>query len=105
MASFILYGTLAVPLLILQHSNYKLPGWMEKYARIVFATPGWHKIHHSDHQPLTDSHYGDVFTFWDRLFGTWQPVQPEEIRFGLKDFEGDERQKALYLLKSPFIRD
>lgn len=104
MTSFILYGTLALPLLILQHSNYKMPGWVEKYGRLLFSTPGWHKIHHSDEQALTDSHYGDVFTFWDRIFGTWKPVRPEEIQYGLKEFSREDQHRAGYLLKSPFIK-
>jgi sterol desaturase/sphingolipid hydroxylase (fatty acid hydroxylase superfamily) len=100
--AFVLYGTLALPLLVLQHSNVKLPDGLEKYARWVFATPGWHKIHHSSDQRQTDSHYGDVFTFWDRLFGTWYPVQPHEIRYGLAEFAQDDQHKVGYLLASPF---
>jgi sterol desaturase/sphingolipid hydroxylase (fatty acid hydroxylase superfamily) len=103
MTSFIIYGTLALPLLVLQHSNFKIPSWIEKYGRYIFSTPGWHKIHHADEQSLTDSHYGDVFTFWDRIFGTWRPTRPEEIKYGLPDFAYEERQKALFLLKSPFL--
>ena len=103
MTSFILYGILALPLLVLQHSNFKLPYWIEDYGRYIISTPGWHKIHHADEQSLTDSHYCDVFTFWDRIFGTWKPTQPDEIRYGLKEFAAEDRQKTWFLLKSPFI--
>jgi len=103
MTSFILYGTIALVFVIVQHSNIKFPDWFEKYGRTVFSTPGWHKIHHSDNQKFTDSHYGDVFTFWDRIFGTWHPVNPDEITYGLKEFADTERQKAGFLLRSPFV--
>lgn len=103
LTSFILYGTLALPLLIIQHSNFKLPDGIEKYGRLIFATPGWHKIHHSNEQPLTDSHYGDVFTFWDRIFGTWKPIQPDQIRYGLKEFDHPAKHRAWYLIRSPFL--
>ncbi len=103
MGSFIIYGTIALPLIIMQHSNIKFPNWIENYGRLIFATPGWHKIHHSDEQKFTDSHYGDVFTFWDRIFGTWHKINPEQIHYGLKNFTEQEKQKAVFLLKSPFI--
>lgn len=102
--SFVIYGTIALPLLIMQHANVQLPSWFEKYGRIILSTPGWHKIHHADEQKFTDSHYGDVFTFWDRIFGTWHKVQPNEINYGLKEFADDSKQKAPYLLKYPFIK-
>ena len=103
MASFIIYGTVAILLLIPQHANVKFPDWFEAYGRFVFSTPGWHKIHHADEARLTNSHYGDVFTFWDRMFGTWHRVGPDEIRYGLKEFASPDRQRAGFLLKSPFV--
>ncbi|SEW38002.1 Sterol desaturase/sphingolipid hydroxylase, fatty acid hydroxylase superfamily [Chitinophaga sp. YR573] len=102
MTTFVIYGTIALPLLIMQHSNVKLPDWFERIARLVIATPGWHKIHHSAHRQLTDSHYGDVFTFWDRIFGTWGHTQPHEITYGLDEFKEDHQQKVSHLMVSPF---
>ena len=104
MTSFIIYGTLGIIFVIIQHSNTKFPNWIEKYGRYVFSTPGWHKIHHSDEQKFTDSHYGDVFTFWDRIFATWYEINPHEIKYGLKEFTETERQKAGFLLRSPFMK-
>jgi sterol desaturase/sphingolipid hydroxylase (fatty acid hydroxylase superfamily) len=102
MTSFIIYGTLNLLLLVPQHSNVKLPGWLEKYGSWLLATPGWHKIHHSANQAQTDSHYSDVFTIWDRLFGTWHRVKPHEIRYGLDEFSEDRQHRVGYLLASPF---
>jgi sterol desaturase/sphingolipid hydroxylase (fatty acid hydroxylase superfamily) len=103
MTGFVVYGTIGLIFVIIQHSNIRFPGWMEKYGQYIFSTPGWHKIHHSDEQKFTDSHYGDIFTFWDRIFGTWHPVSPGQINYGLKDFAHAERQKAGFLLRSPFM--
>ncbi|MBK9722677.1 MAG: sterol desaturase family protein [Saprospiraceae bacterium] len=103
MTSFVIYGTLGLVFVIIQHSNTKFPDWIEKYGRYIFSTPGWHKIHHSDEQKFTDSHFGDVFTFWDRIFGTWHKVNPDEINYGLKEFDNSEKQTAGFLLRSPFI--
>lgn len=102
MESFIIYGSLLIPLLICQHSNVKFPDWFEKYVRYLFSTPGWHKIHHGADQTYTDSHYGDLFTLWDRLFGTYHNVHPDEIAFGLNEFNDDKQHKVGYLLSVPF---
>lgn len=101
-AAFVIYGTIAIPLLIMQHSNVRFPDWFERVVSILIATPGWHKIHHASEQKLTDSHYGDVFTLWDRLFGTWGHTKPHDIDYGLIEFKRNEQHKVWYLLKSPF---
>jgi sterol desaturase/sphingolipid hydroxylase (fatty acid hydroxylase superfamily) len=78
-SAFVIYGAIAIPLLIMQHTNVRFPEWLERMASFLIATPGWHKIHHSTERKLTDSHSGDVFTLWDRLFGTWGHTKPHEI--------------------------
>jgi sterol desaturase/sphingolipid hydroxylase (fatty acid hydroxylase superfamily) len=100
--AFVIYGSIALPLLIMQHSNVRFPRKLEQIVSLVFATPGWHKIHHSSEQKQTDSHYGDVFTFWDRIFGTWGKKQPNEIEYGLKEFNMDKHHRVSHLLFSPF---
>lgn len=100
--SFIIYGTIGVTLLILQHSNVKFPAWMEKYGKYIFVTPGFHKIHHASEQQYTDSHYATVFTFWDRMFGTYHEITPEQITYGLQEFDTDKKQTLGYLLSVPF---
>lgn len=100
--TFVIYGTIALPLLIMQHSNVRFPNWFERVFSILIATPGWHKIHHSADQRETDSHYGDVFTLWDRMFGTWGYKKPHEIEYGLTEFKRNEQHSIWYLLKSPF---
>lgn len=100
--AFVIYGSIAVPLLIMQHSNVRFPQKFERVASLILATPGWHKIHHAAEQQQTDSHYGDVFTFWDRIFGTWGKKQPHEIEYGLSEFKEDKHHRVGYLMVSPF---
>ena len=100
--SFVLYFTFALPWFLLNHSNIKFPGWFERYASWMLVTPNWHRVHHSSNQPETDSHYADVFTIWDRLFGTAQQAEVEKITFGLEKFRGDGDQTVGKLLKMPF---
>jgi sterol desaturase/sphingolipid hydroxylase (fatty acid hydroxylase superfamily) len=101
MASHILYNTVALPWFLLNHSNIKYPAWFERCSALM-STPNWHRVHHSSYQPETDSHYGCVFSIWDRLFGTARKAQVETLRFGLERFRGKDEQTVGKLLKMPF---
>jgi len=104
-SAFVIYGSIAIPLLIMQHSNVRFPQKFERVASLVFATPGWHKIHHGAEREQTDSHYGDVFTFWDRIFGTWGKKKPHEIEYGLAEFSKDKHHMVGHLMASPFKKN
>lgn len=52
------------------HSSTRLP---ERWGRMVswlFVTPNLHQVHHHSELPYTNRNFGDVFSIWDRLFGT-----------------------------------
>lgn len=38
----------------------------------VLITPSHHRVHHACNESYLDKNYGDVFVFWDKLFGTFQ---------------------------------
>lgn len=102
MTSFVLYFAFALPWFLLNHSNIKFPDWFERYGSWLLVTPNWHRVHHSSHRPETDSHYGDVFTLWDRLFGTAGKADVESMQFGLENFRDDNSKTIGGLLKMPF---
>jgi sterol desaturase/sphingolipid hydroxylase (fatty acid hydroxylase superfamily) len=102
MSSLVVYNAVALPWFLLNHSNMRYPEWLERWGSLLMATPDWHRVHHSSHQPETDSHYGCVFSIWDRLFGTGQPTDVATIRFGLTHFRGPRDQTLWELLRMPF---
>jgi alkylglycerol monooxygenase len=53
-------------------------GWLE----YVLITPSHHRVHHASNEKYLNKNYGDLFVFWDKLFGTFQ-VEEEEPRYGL----------------------
>lgn len=57
------------------HSNIRIPfaGLIEK----VLVTPRFHFVHHSADIRFTNSNYGFIFTFWDKLFGSY--TNPEHV--------------------------
>jgi sterol desaturase/sphingolipid hydroxylase (fatty acid hydroxylase superfamily) len=50
------------------HSNVKLPGRLLNW---IFVTGRSHFVHHGRDPRLGASNFGFLFTFWDRIFGTW----------------------------------
>ena len=58
---------------VFAHSNVRLPTAVERAIGWVVITPAIHWIHHHAIRRDTDSNYGNLFSFWDRLFGSFSP--------------------------------
>ncbi len=96
-----LYQSLSALLSQFNHSNLNLPLWVEKSLGYLLVTPRMHRVHHHEVVPYTDANYGNMFSIWDRLFGTYAQLEPEEIVYGLDVF--DKREEHLGdLLGLPF---
>jgi sterol desaturase/sphingolipid hydroxylase (fatty acid hydroxylase superfamily) len=88
----------------LEHANIKLNSRLDRILRLVIVTPHMHKTHHSRDQKETDSNYSNIFSFWDRLCGTYTAeVDFRKLRYGLDGFDIKEWQTLRGLLKMPFI--
>ena len=61
---------------ILSHTSLRLPANIARVLGWLFITPNLHHVHHHFQQPFTNTNYGDTFSIWDRLFGTF--AQPSE---------------------------
>lgn len=46
----------------------KIPQWVENF----LITPSLHGVHHASNEKYLDKNFGDVFVFWDKIFGTFQ---------------------------------
>ena len=47
-------------------------GWLE----YIIVTPAHHRVHHAINPEYLDKNYGQIFIFWDRMFGTFQEETP-----------------------------
>ncbi|MEO5905953.1 MAG: sterol desaturase family protein [Saprospiraceae bacterium] len=48
------------------------------------STPGLHAIHHGKEHDCIDRNYAGIFIFYDRLFGTYQPIHAgQKISYGV----------------------
>jgi sterol desaturase/sphingolipid hydroxylase (fatty acid hydroxylase superfamily) len=87
----------------MEHANIKMNSNLDRFLRLVIVTPHMHKVHHSREQRETDSNYSNIFSFWDRLFGTYSAETDfRKLRYGLDGFDARERQTLRGLLKMPF---
>ncbi|MFI5135349.1 MAG: sterol desaturase family protein [Chitinophagales bacterium] len=85
------------------HANIHLPKWLSKSIEVIFVSPDMHKVHHHWLMPTTDRNYGNIFSIWDRLFGTYVKKDLNELQYGLDIFPEEDAQTWLpRLLKIPF---
>lgn len=101
--SVMIYQTLLVLATAFTHANISLPKKVDRLLSYIFVSPNMHKVHHHWKQPYTDSNYGAVFSFWDRLFGTYKKLEPKDIRYGLDRYYSNEKDEDfVQLMKKPF---
>lgn len=90
------------PLSMAQHANIAYPAWVERLLGWLLVTPAMHRVHHLPEAPATDSNYGQCFSFWDRLFGTYRaPDWMQAPRFGLANLAGESFQSVSGMLLTP----
>ena len=86
-----------------EHSNLRIPEPFETWLRGVIVTPDMHRIHHSQEQSHTNSNYSTIFSFWDRLFGTYQfGAEQRALTIGLPEYRRPEDVTFGNVLAMPF---
>ncbi len=99
----LLYDLLLLPVILLHHSNIQFPEKLDKYYRSFFASPAMHRIHHSPERIETDSNYGSIFSFWDRLAHSFRLREKcVDVRYGLGEFIGIKTESFYSLIMMPF---
>lgn len=98
-----LYQTLSVVSTQFTHANISLPKKIDYLLSYFIVSPNMHKVHHHFTLPYTDSNYGNIFSIWDRLFGTFMYLPKDEIIYGIDTYMEPEKNNLLKnLLKIPF---
>jgi sterol desaturase/sphingolipid hydroxylase (fatty acid hydroxylase superfamily) len=98
-----LYQTLSVVATQFTHANIALPKRMDKIMSFVLVSPDMHKVHHHYKLPYTDSNYGNIFSVWDRLFGTFSYLEREQLVYGVDThMQPKEHNDLKNLLAIPF---
>ncbi|MHA7100690.1 sterol desaturase/sphingolipid hydroxylase (fatty acid hydroxylase superfamily) [Roseivirga pacifica] len=98
------YQSMSVLFAHITHANINMPKSVDRALSWVFITPLMHKVHHHYQQPLTDTNYGNIFSFWDRIFGTFAQVEDTTaLKYGVDThMDPKENDEMGNLLKIPF---
>lgn len=103
MGIVMLYQSMSLVATQFSHANIKLPKSVDKAISYILISPDMHKIHHHYVLPYTDSNYGNIFSIWDRLLGTYMYMERENLVYGVDVFPDEEKNGQLVeLLKQPF---
>ncbi|MFN3652813.1 MAG: sterol desaturase family protein [Armatimonadota bacterium] len=87
------------------HSNWRLPARLERALNWVVVTPRMHGIHHSIVERETNSNWGVIFSWWDRLLRTLRLDVPQDaITIGVPAYRDPSELTFLSLLRMPFCR-
>lgn len=98
-----MYQFFSVLLSQFNHANIAIPRWLDKVLSYVFITPDMHHVHHHYTLPYTDSNFGNIFSMWDRLFGTYMELDRNKIKYGIDTYmDPAENSHIAPLLKIPF---
>lgn len=98
-----MYQTLSVVSTQFTHANISLPKKLDVFLSYFIVSPNMHKVHHHYMLPYTDSNYGNIFSVWDRVFGTFMYLPKEEIVYGIDTYmEPKDNNQLDNLLKIPF---
>jgi sterol desaturase/sphingolipid hydroxylase (fatty acid hydroxylase superfamily) len=98
-----LYQSISVVLSQFNHANIRLPRKVDTILSWILVSPDMHKVHHHYVLPYTDSNYGNIFSIWDRLFGTYMKLDPDKITYGVDTFPDEKENSSIVgLLKQPF---
>lgn len=98
-----LYQALSVALSQFNHANIELPRWADRLLGLLIVTPNMHHVHHHYVLPVTNTNYGNIFPYWDRLLGTYHEMPGHELHYGI-DTHPDPREHSRIgnLLAIPF---
>lgn len=99
---YLMYRILTVLFTYFSHADIQLPLWLDKGISYVFISPNMHKFHHHHVMPWTDTNFGNIFSIWDRIFGTFLYEDTKDIVYGVDILDAEKSEDILYQLKAPF---
>jgi sterol desaturase/sphingolipid hydroxylase (fatty acid hydroxylase superfamily) len=102
-AIVMIYQSMSLIFTQFTHANIKISKSLDKILSYVIVSPDMHKVHHHNLLPYTDANYGNIFSIWDRLLGTYLHLDRDKIVYGVDTFPDEANNSSLKeLLKQPF---
>lgn len=104
-AYYMVYRICTIFFTYFSHANVNMPVWIDKPLSFLFITPNMHKFHHHFERPWTDTNFGNIFSLWDRIFGTFVYDDPKKVVYGLDVVDNSRDEDVAYQFKIPFNKD
>jgi sterol desaturase/sphingolipid hydroxylase (fatty acid hydroxylase superfamily) len=90
---------------LFHHSNWRLPIKLERILNLIIVTPRMHGIHHSIVERETNSNWGTIFCWWDKLHRTLRRDVPQDaLTIGVAAYRNEQELTLGKLLALPFRR-
>ena len=88
---------------LFQHGNFRMAEPVDRALRALLVTPMMHRVHHSTEWRETNSNYATVFSFWDRIFGSYRHRRyADPPRIGMNILRSERWNRISNLLRMPF---
>jgi sterol desaturase/sphingolipid hydroxylase (fatty acid hydroxylase superfamily) len=98
-----IYNTIMVPVILFHHSNIAFSEKWDRLLNSFLVMPQMHRVHHSQIMGETNSNYGTIFSFWDRLFKSFRMrADIQLITYGIGTFKKPKWQHIGGMLLLPF---
>jgi sterol desaturase/sphingolipid hydroxylase (fatty acid hydroxylase superfamily) len=90
---------------LFHHSNWRLPIQLERVLNLIIVTPRMHGIHHSIVQRETNSNWGTIFCWWDKLHRTLRRDVPQDaLTIGVAAYRDENELTLGRLFLLPFCK-
>ena len=87
----------------IEHANVHLPPQLDDWLQWIVVTPDMHRIHHSQRPEHTNSNFSTIFSWWDRLCGSYRAIQDQHsLVIGLSEYARPEHVILPRVLAMPF---
>lgn len=90
--SWLLYAALSTAAQLCQHAEAGRSTRVDRWLGVVLITPLAHLTHHDQRKEFHDHNFGTLFSFWDRLLGTYIKA-PSKFHLGLPGDRSGQRSK------------
>jgi sterol desaturase/sphingolipid hydroxylase (fatty acid hydroxylase superfamily) len=102
----LLFQVFTIAMAWVDHANLSVPSALDRALRWIVVTPDMHRVHHSEDPREGNANLANLFSWWDRIFGTYvdQPAAGHEgMTFGVAGFSARKHQTLPWMLLQPFL--
>lgn len=105
-SDFLIFEMILTGFALFNHSNIRLPNFIDRILSTIIVTPNVHQVHHSTKSVETNSNFGFNIVLWDRLFGTYKDyfTVKENLEIGLEGVSSEQANSLSFLLMWPLRR-